>query len=48
MLFRANSRIEFIGTWERLNNPNFKRVEFNPFRSEAGSNSFVLSSAKMD
>ncbi len=37
---RNRSTIEFLGLWEKINNPNFKGVEFDPFLSEAGSNSF--------
>lgn len=40
---RSKSTIEFLGLWENLNNPHFKGVEFDPFKNEAGSNSFVLS-----
>ena len=40
---RSKSTIEFIGLWEKLNNPNFKPVEFERFRNEAGNNYFVLS-----
>ena len=40
---RNYSTIEFLGIWERINNPNFKGVEFDSFKNEAGSNSFVLS-----
>ena len=43
---RNRSTIEFLGLWEKLNNPHFKPVEFDGFRSEAGSNSFVLSPSK--
>ena len=43
---RAKSVIEFLGLWEKLNNPDFKGVEFDPFWNEAGSNSFVLSPKK--
>lgn len=43
---RAKSTIEFLGLWETINNPNFKGVEFDSFRREAGSNSFVLSPQK--
>ena len=45
---RTHSSIEFLGLWEKINNPNFKLVEFDGFRKEAGSNSFVLSPQKMD
>ena len=40
---RSRSVIEFIGLWEKLHNPNFKPLEFERFKSEAGSNYFVLS-----
>lgn len=43
---RAKSTIEFLGLWEELNNPNFKGVEFDSFRNEAGSNAFTLSPQK--
>lgn len=36
-------RLEFIGLWEQLHNPDFKAVEFDRFMYEAGSNTFVLS-----
>jgi hypothetical protein len=40
---RNRSTIEFLGLWEILNNPDFKPIEFDRFRNEAGSNYFVLS-----
>lgn len=40
---RTRSTIEFLGIWEKINNSNFKGVEFDAFKNEAGSNSFVLS-----
>ena len=40
---RGRSTIEFLGLWEKLSNPDFKPLEFERFRSEAGSNYFVLS-----
>lgn len=43
---RTRSTIEFLGIWEKINNPNFKGVEFDAFKNEAGSNSFVLSPQK--
>ena len=43
---RSRSTIEFLGLWERLSNPDFKPLEFERFRSEAGSNYFVLSPQK--
>ena len=40
---RLRSTLEFLGIWETLNNPNFKRVEFDPLLSESGKNSFTMS-----
>lgn len=39
---RNRNTIEFLGIWEQLNNSNFKPVEFDGFRKEAGLNSFTL------
>ena len=39
-------KVEFLGIWEQLNNPDFKGVEFDSFLFEAGSNSFTLSPSK--
>src|SRR6056297_2392227 len=43
---RTRNTIEFLGLWENLNNPKFKRIEFDAFRIEAGSNSFTLTPKK--
>lgn len=43
---RSKSTIEYLGLWEQLNNPNFKGVEFDSFRNEAGANAFTLSPQK--
>ena len=40
---RTRTTIEFLGTWEILYNPNFKIVEFDHFKMEAGLPTFVLS-----
>ena len=40
---RVRDTIEFLGLWETINNPNFKGVEFDSFRKEAGTNAFTLS-----
>ena len=40
---RSKDTIEFLGLWEIINNPNFKPVEFDGFKKEAGSNAFTLS-----
>lgn len=39
---RNRNTIEFLGIWERLNNPEFKPLEFEGFRNRSGLNSFVL------
>jgi hypothetical protein len=43
---RSRSTIEFLGLWEQLSNPNFKLVEFDQFKNDAGANAFVLSPQK--
>ncbi len=43
---RNRNTIEFLGIWEKLNNPDFKPIEFEGFRNQAGLNSFVLTSKK--
>ena len=39
---RNRNTVEFLGVWERLNNPSFNSVEFDGIRIQAGLNSFVL------
>ena len=43
---RSKDTIEFLGLWELMNNINFKPIEFDRFKNEAGSNSFTLSPQK--
>lgn len=43
---RRKDTIEFIGLWEKLNNPNFNVVEFDQFKTEAGHNYFTMSPKK--
>ena len=43
---RGKDTIEFLGLWEQLHNPNFKPIEFDRFRKEAGYNVFTLSPQK--
>ncbi len=43
---RSRETIEFLGLWESLHNPDFKQVEFDLFRSEAGLNAFTMSPSK--
>ena len=40
---RTRYTIEFLGTWEMIHNPNFKVVEFDHFRMQAGLPNFVMS-----
>ena len=39
---RTRNAIEFCGLWEQINNPGFKSIEFDAFKSQAGANSFTL------
>ena len=39
---RSKSTVLFLGLWEQLHNPDFKLVEFDQFKNEAGMNAFVL------
>jgi hypothetical protein len=39
---RNRNTIELLGFWEQMYNPDFKPVEFDGFRKQAGLNSFVL------
>jgi hypothetical protein len=43
---RTRNAIEFCGLWELINNPDFKRIEFDAFKNESGSNSFSLTPQK--
>jgi hypothetical protein len=43
---RTRSAIDFCGLWEQLNNPDFKSIEFDAFKNEAGLNSFALTPQK--
>ena len=43
---RTKNTIEFLGLWETLNNKDFKRVEFDAFRNEAGTNRFTINPTK--
>jgi hypothetical protein len=40
---RNRNTLEFLGIWERLNNPDFNPIEFDGFRKQSGLNSFTLS-----
>ena len=45
---RNRNTIELLGFWESMYNPNFKPLEFERFRKQAGLNSFVMTPQKMD
>ena len=40
---RSRATISFLGLWEKLHNPNFKGVEFDPLLAMAGDNAFTMS-----
>ncbi len=39
---RSRTTVEFLGVWERLNNPGFNPVEFDGIRMQTGLNTFTL------
>ena len=41
---RNRNNIEFLGIWEKLNNPDFKHIEFYGYERKTGLNSFILTS----
>ena len=43
---RNRNTLEFIGAWEQIYNSNFKVVEFDHFRQQAGLHTFVLSASE--
>ena len=43
---RNKETISFLGIWEELNNEDFKLVEFDQFKNEAGRNAFTMSPQK--
>ena len=43
---RNRYTIEFLGTWEIIHNPDFKVVEFDHFKMQAGLPTFTLSSSE--
>ncbi|OOG78494.1 KilA-N domain-containing protein [Flavobacterium sp. A45] len=43
---RNRNTLEFLGLWETLYNPNFKPLEFEGFKKEAGLNAFTMSPQK--
>jgi hypothetical protein len=43
---RNRDTLEFLGLWESFHNPDFKPLEFEGFRSQAGLNAFTISPKK--
>ncbi|MBO4728350.1 MAG: KilA-N domain-containing protein [Spirochaetaceae bacterium] len=43
---RNRETLEFLGLWESLHNPDFKPVEFDGFKKEAGLHAFTMSPTK--
>ena len=43
---RNRNTLEFLGAWEQIYNNNFKVVEFDHFRQQAGLHTFVLSASE--
>ncbi|MBR1758164.1 MAG: KilA-N domain-containing protein [Lachnospiraceae bacterium] len=43
---RNRETLEFLGLWESLHNPEFKPLEFEGFRHEAGLHAFTMSPSK--
>ena len=43
---RNRDVIEFLGLWEKLHNKDFKPLEFEGFRKQAGANAFTMSPKK--
>ena len=43
---RNRNTVELLGFWEQLHNPNFKPLEFEGFRKQAGLNSFTMTPKK--
>ena len=42
---RNRNTLEFLGTWEQIYNSDFKVVEFDHFKAEAGLHTFVISAS---
>ena len=43
---RNRNTIEFLGIWEQINNPTFNPIEFDGIKSQAGLNSFVITTKR--
>ena len=40
---RSRDIVDFLGLWESLHNPDFKRSEFDTFKKDAGTNAYTFS-----
>lgn len=40
---RSRDIVDFLGLWECLHNPNFKRTDFDTFKKDAGTNAYTFS-----
>ena len=43
---RSKDTLDFLGLWESMHNPNFKPVDFDGFRQQAGTHAFTMSPQK--
>ena len=43
---RSRATISFLGLWEKLHNPEFKGVDFDPLLKIAGDNAFTMSPSR--
>ena len=43
---RTRTTLEFLGTWEQMYNSDFKVVEFDHFKNEAGLHTFTMSASE--
>lgn len=43
---RSRATISFLGLWEKLHNPEFKVVDFDPILKIAGDNAFTMSPSR--
>ena len=45
-IYTTDFEVEFLGLWEMLHNSDFKRIEFDTFKKDAGTNAYVFSIKK--
>lgn len=43
---RLKDTLDLLGIWERLNNPDFNRIEFDTVIKQAGHNAFTMTPTK--